>query len=164
MGVEWGRGCRHPARTGDSQGHLGGRCWPAEGRTEGFRAEGQQGPARAWSPSEASGTKKGADREEEGRLTLCLQPESLNGHSTRAVLQLSFRWPGRSSRATVPTPHWLGQGTGNLGHWYWWLYGHRGRETGGQQADPTPPRRLPHSPQLWEGLTWMVSKTNSLAQ
>lgn len=56
-----------------------------------------------------------------GQLTLCLQPESLNGHSTSAVLQLSFRWPGRSSRATEPTPHWLGQGTGKRGHWYWWL-------------------------------------------
>lgn len=95
----------------------------AGGKTERFRAA-EQGPPRAQAPvsmSEASRAKKEADRKEEGHLTLCLQPESLNGHSTKAVLQLSFRWPGRSSRATVPTPHWLGQGTGNLGHWYWWL-------------------------------------------
>lgn len=58
-------------------------------------------------------------------LTRCLQPASLKGHSSMAVLQLSFRWLGMSSRAMLGVPHWLGQGTGYRGHWYWWFWGQR---------------------------------------
>lgn len=42
-----------------------------------------------------------------------------------AVLQLSFRCVGTSSRAMLGVPHWLGQGTGYRGHWYWWFWGQR---------------------------------------
>lgn len=88
----------------------------SRGKDSEQQSRDRQGLRRSLRLSQALRTEKGVDRKKKGRLTLCLQPESLNGHSTRAVLQLSFRWPGRSSLATVPTSHWLGQGTGNLGH------------------------------------------------
>lgn len=91
-------------------------------------------------------------------LTRCLQPASLKGHSSMAVLQLSFRWLGMSSRAMLGVPHWLGQGTGYRGHWYWWFWGQRAAVRWWHREPSGRPR--PHGPRL----TWMVSKTNSLAQ
>lgn len=74
-------------------------------------------------------------------LTRCLQPASLKGQSSMAVLQLSLRWVGMSSRAMLGIPHWLGQGTGYRGHWYWWFWGQRvsvscGWELVGGQGSP----------------------------
>ena len=66
-------------------------------------------------------------------LTRCLQPASLKGHSSMAVLQLSLRCVGTSSRAMLSVPHWLGQGTGYRGHWYWWFWGWRAAVSQGQE-------------------------------
>lgn len=80
-----------------------------------------------WACCDTAGTAARA-RGHEGRLvtgtalTRCLQPASLKGHSSMAVLQLSLRWVGTSSRAMLGVPHWLGHGTGYRGHWYWWFW------------------------------------------
>lgn len=63
-----------------------------------------------------------------------------------AVLQLSFRCVGTSSRAMLGVPHWLGQGTGYRGHWYWWFWGQRLGVIGVERRRGRPPPRGPVSP------------------
>lgn len=75
-----------------------------------------------------------------------MQPASLKGHSSMAVLQLSFRCVGTSSRAMLGVPHWLGQGTGYRGHWYWWFWGQRLGVIGVERRRGRPPPRGPVSP------------------
>lgn len=116
---------RHRGEAGQGWGHHG---WD---RTEQGHSRGQT-DVRAGKEGDAGGHGQAvgglAGRRGDGAgdtLTRCLQPASLKGHSSMAVLQLSFRWVGTSSRAMLGVPHWLGQGTGYRGHWYWWFWGQR---------------------------------------
>lgn len=52
--------------------------------------------------------------------TLCLQPASLNGQSTIAVLHPSFTCAIKVSRVIPGVPHLLGHCTGKRGHCCWW--------------------------------------------
>jgi len=119
------------------------------------RCQGRRGPGVLWGmgmprwgrhKDARAGWGPGHGHGAGDTLTRCLQPASLKGHSSMAVLQLSLRWVGTSSRAMLGVPHWLGQGTGYRGHWYWWFWGQRvtvsqGREPAGQ-GSPWAPSHL----------------------
>lgn len=102
-------------------------------------------------------------------LTLCLQPASLKGQRTRALPQLSFTWLARSSRAMLGVPHWFGHWTGNRGQWYWWFCRRKSVVRAVRLDDSRRNRTFSAHVLIWtvwvdDGLTWMVSKTNSLPQ
>ena len=53
------------------------------------------------------------------KLTLCKHPACLNAHDTMADGHCSCTCISTSSRGILVGSHRFGQGTGNLGHWYW---------------------------------------------